>query len=151
MLIALVVVVVVGVRVLALPILGSLTGVPSSLLLVAVVLDFARIIPPAKTPSVGYHREVTSWISLRGIYPRESLPQVFPPQACSDFLFFLSWIHYGGHFVHFLHPVLHRWRSPMRLWHSPYAQACSSVPRSVQATISTFSNAGVVIGKSARK
>ena len=130
----LVVIVIVGVRML---ILGALTGVPSSLLVVAVVLGFVPIFPPAKIPSIGYHREVTSWISLQGIDPRESLAQVFPPQACSDFLFFLSWIHYGGHFVHFLHPVLHRWQFPYAAMAQPI---CSSVLKRAQACSSDHIN-----------
>lgn len=135
------IIVVVGVRILALPVLGALTTVPwSSLLLVTVVLvlDFDHILP-AKIPPTGYHREVTSWISLQGIDPGQSLPQVSPPQTCSDFLLFLSYIHYGGHFVHFQHPDRHRWRSPMRLWHSPYAQACSSVPQACSSDHVNFS------------
>lgn len=96
------IIVVVGVRILALPVLGALTSVPCLLVVtVVLVLDFDHIFLPAKIPSVGYHREITPWISLRGVDPRQSLSQVSPPQACSGFLFFLSNIHYGGHFVHF--------------------------------------------------
>lgn len=98
-----IVVVVVRVRILALLVLGALTSIPCSLLLVTVVpvLNLLHNFLPAKVPPTGHHREVPPWISLRGIDPRKSLPQVFPPQACSGFLVFLSWIHYGGHFVHF--------------------------------------------------
>lgn len=142
-----IVVVRVGVRILALSVLGALASIAcSSLLVVAVVSVLVSL--PANILSSCHHREVTSWGPRRGIDGRKSLPQISPPQTCSNFFFFLSYIHYGGHLVHFSHPVRHHWRSPMRLWYSPYAQACT---RRVQATMSTFSNAGVVIVSQQKK
>lgn len=146
-----IIVVRVGVRILALLVLGTLASVAcSSLLVVAVIsfLDLDLLFPPAKILSRCHHGEVTSWGPRRGIDRRKSLPQISPPQTCSNFFFFLSYIHYGGHFVHFSHPVRHHWRSPMRLWYNPYAQACT---RRVQATMSTFSDAGVVIVSQQKK
>lgn len=97
-----IIVVRVGVRILALPVLGTLASIScSSLVVVAVVSVFDLVFLPAKILPSCHHREVTSWGPRRGIDRRKSLPQISPPQTCPDFFFFLSYIHYGGHFVHF--------------------------------------------------